>query len=396
MGPAGISAALRSDLVQDIPQRSVRRQVDPAAETDPDFGRIVPAEDIAVLDQGDTGAETGGVQNGIAAGSGSARDNTRGLRSGSADGSSESLNRGDSRDSRPADRYRAESDGESGWIDTSYATVTQEKDPSGRGMFFLLLAAVVSVAYLCFSVPAWIPSLAAGRSTLDTPVIRILGLPGYVPGAVLGAGLLLNIIAMFTAGGVLPTIGSLLYVAAGFLAPSCLIFTLIPAGLCLLGAFCKKKGIAALRIILGIAAVAAASFLLYQNVSGKELFNPFKNRELTDIESVRAFMSGDLPLQTDEFEYESASEYYEDESEWVWDADEEETDLEDEGFLREEFWEEETDEEGDFWEDESDLEEGILFEMETDEDGNYVDREAGLISADGITWEALDDDEEAE
>ena len=297
--------------------------------------------------------------------------------------------RDDLRTRREPDRNDRESDaGEPGWIDTSYATVTQEKDPSGRGMFFLLLAAVFSICYLCFSVPGWIPSLSAGRSSLETPVIRILGLPGYVPGAVMGLGLLLNIISMFTAGGVLPTFASLLYVATGFIVPSSLIFTLIPAAFCLIGALCKKKGIAALRIILGIVTAAAASFLLYQHVSGKQIFNPFLGRELTDVESVREFISGTLPVQTDI--YEPASEYFEDETDW-----EAETYIDEEAFWSEEEWEEDT-EEGDWWEDESDLEDGLFMELETDENGNYIDREAGLISSDGIIWEAIADDEESQ
>lgn len=275
-------------------------------------------------------------------------------------------------------------------IDTSYDTIRKEKDPAGRGLFFLLIAAVYATFYLCFSVPGWIPSLSTGISRINLFGFEIAGIPGYVPGGMMIAGLLCNIISMFTGGGVLPIAASLLYLLAGFTAPSCLLFTAIPAVLCIFGALRKKKGSAALRNILALLAAAAAAFLLYQHFSGKVYFEPFQARELTDWDSLIAFVNGDpsfegtgargqdeltgLEYETDEdgTVYYEDGVYYEDESEWY----EEESD----------WWEEESD----WWEDESgyvvweELESESETETETETEGNGETRVFGDEGSAGL------------
>ena len=239
-------------------------------------------------------------------------------------------------------------------------------------------------------MPGWIPSLSTGISRINLFGFEIAGIPGYVPGGMMIAGLLCNIISMFTGGGVLPIAASLLYLLAGFTAPGCLLFTAIPAVLCIFGALRKKKGSAALRNILALLAAAAAAFLLYQHFSGKVYFEPFQARELTDWDSLIAFVNGDpsfegtgargqdeltgLEYETDEdgTVYYEDGVYYEDESEWY----EEESD----------WWEEESD----WWEDESgyvvweELESESETETETETEGNGETRVFGDEGSAGL------------
>ena len=292
--------------------------------------------------------------------------------------------------------------GEERWgIDTSYDTIRKEKDPAGRGLFFLLTAAVYTTFYLCFSVPGWIPSLSSGTPSINLFGLNVSGIPGYVPGAVMIIGLICNIISMFTGGGILPAVAALLYLLAGFTAPSCLLFAAIPAVLCILGALCKKKGNRIVRTVLTLAAAAAAAFLLYQHFSGNVYFEPFIGKDLTDWTSLTAFARGEAleymgpsaingsgtdqdgdfaysEFETDEdgvvyYEdgvyYEDEADWYEDESDWYEDETgwyEDETD----------WWEYET--EYLIWDEtEEESETETETETETEKDGPGQTRVAG-------------------
>ena len=135
---------------------------------------------------------------------------------------------------------------------------------------------------------------------------------------------------MFRGGSILSLLAAFCYLLSGFTAPEKILFTSIPAVLCLLGALCKKKGSAALKWLLALILAAAAAFLLYQHFSGKSYFDPFRGRELTDWKSVTDFFSGRTSGNDgsgEDFEYETDADgivYYASEDESDWESDESE------------------------------------------------------------------------
>ena len=57
--PAGVSDMFRTDFIDQVAEGGIGIDIDPPAEADTDFGRIVTSEDITVLDESDLEAEAG-------------------------------------------------------------------------------------------------------------------------------------------------------------------------------------------------------------------------------------------------------------------------------------------------------------------------------------------------
>ena len=241
-----------------------------------------------------------------------------------------------------------EDDDVGGWIDTSYVTEIREKNESDYGMTLLFFSAIISVCYLCFALPCWI----TGRSAEFFDVLTIGGMSLKEPVLLyhlitLGGALICNIIAVFTAGNLMPSLAALLYALSGLLLPGYLFCTGVQALLCIFAAFRKRKGSKSVKWILFIAVAALLALEIWQFVQDEILFNPFGE---TQVAAPNSGEEGDEDYFTDD------DFYYMDESEMdlYWDADaegmdvdyffEDESDFffEDESdFLDEEAWEEE-------------------------------------------------------
>ena len=52
VGPAGVTDPLGTNFIDKITERWIWIHIDPAAESDPDFGGVVASENVSVLDKG--------------------------------------------------------------------------------------------------------------------------------------------------------------------------------------------------------------------------------------------------------------------------------------------------------------------------------------------------------
>jgi hypothetical protein len=158
----------------------------------------------------------------------------------------------------------SESGSADSFITTSYDLVENETDYRKRGFAPLLLALIVSAAYLAFMIPYWLTNRQAVTALYPVigPDVQNTGL--FIHFGLFAAGVLFTAISMGTKNALMPALSSLLFAGSVFLMPSYVKYAAVPALLALIGSLRKKKGFGFIRFLLGLITLGCIGLCVWQ------------------------------------------------------------------------------------------------------------------------------------
>lgn len=189
---------------------------------------------------------------------------------------------------------QADNPSSNGWerdtyIDTNYSLQTMQEDQSKRGTAFLVLAGMLAVFYLAFSVPYWLQILnktasvnpMLGEALANNVLFMHLGLTA--------AALLFNFIAIFSGKSLLALIAAMLYALAILPAPTYVIYVGLQSLFCVFGALRKHSMKKAVQFFRGLLSVLAIGIV---GLTGMVRFDLMTSAEVPGMDQILAFVSG--------------------------------------------------------------------------------------------------------